>query len=59
MHKNILDDKKVTDNDIAGILSNWTGIPIEKILEKERDALINLDEILKKRIVGQDSAIQA
>ncbi len=59
LHKNILDDKKVTDNDIASILSNWTGIPIEKILEKERDALINLDEILKKRIVGQDNAIQA
>ena len=59
LHKNILEDKKVTDNDIANILSNWTGIPIDKILEKERDALINLDEILKKRIVGQDSAIQA
>ena len=48
LHKNILEDKKVTDNDIASILSNWTGIPIDKILEKERDALINLDEILKK-----------
>ncbi len=59
LHKNILEDKKVTDNDIASILSNWTGIPIDKILEKERDALINLDEILKKRIVGQDTAIQA
>ena len=59
LHKNILEDKKVTDNDIANILSNWTGIPIDKILEKERDALINLNEILKKRIVGQDNAIQA
>ena len=59
MHKNILEDKRVTDNDIANILSNWTGIPINKILEKERDALINLDKILKKRIVGQDSAIKA
>ncbi len=59
LHKNILEDKKVTDNDIASILSNWTGIPIDKILEKERDALVNLDEILKKRIVGQDNAIQA
>lgn len=59
LHKNILEDKKVTDNDIASILSNWTGIPTEKILEKERDALINLDEILKKRIVGQDNAIKA
>ena len=59
LHKNILEDKKVTDNDIASILSSWTGIPIDKILEKERDALINLDEILKKRIVGQDNAIQA
>ena len=59
LHKNILEDKKVTDNDIASILSNWTGIPIDKILEKERDALINLDEILKKRIVGQDNAIHS
>ncbi len=59
MHKSILDDKRVTNNDIANILSNWTGIPINKILEKERDALLNLDKILKKRIVGQDSAIRA
>ena len=59
LHKNILEDKKVTDNDIASILSDWTGIPVDKILEKERDALINLDEILKKRIVGQDNAIRA
>ena len=43
LHKNILEDKRVTDNDIASILSNWTGIPIDKILEKERDSLINLE----------------
>ena len=51
--------KKVTETDIANILSNWTGIPINKILEEERSALINLDKILKKRVVGQEKALKA
>ncbi len=58
-NRNILEDKKVTDANIAGILSNWTGIPINKILEEERSALINLEKILQKRIVGQEKAIKA
>ena len=59
VNKNILEDKKVTETDIANILSNWTGIPVNKILEEERSALINLDKILQKRIVGQEKAIKA
>ena len=59
INKNILDDKKVTDNEIANILSDWTGIPVSKILEKEKKSLINLDKILNKRVVGQDQAIKA
>ncbi|MAH89451.1 MAG: hypothetical protein CMJ06_05390 [Pelagibacterales bacterium] len=59
LNKNILEDKKVTDTDIANVLSSWTGIPINKILEEERSALINLDKILQKRVVGQEKAIKA
>ena len=59
LNKNKLKDKKVTDTDIANVLSSWTGIPINKILEEERSALINLDKILQKRVVGQEKAIKA
>ncbi|MAJ24227.1 MAG: ATP-dependent chaperone ClpB [Rickettsiales bacterium] len=59
LNKNILDDKKVTNNDIADIISNWTGIPINKVLQSEKDSLINLEKILHKRIIGQELAIQA
>ena len=58
-NKNILKDKKVTENDIANVVAIWTGIPINKILESEKKSLINLHSILHKRIIGQDKAITA
>ena len=51
--------EEVTADDIAEIVSKWTGIPVNKMLQGERDKLLNLEEELHKRIVGQDEAIGA
>ena len=53
---NILSDT-VTDNDIAKIISKWTNIPISKLVGSEKDKLLNLEDSLKKRVIGQDKAI--
>ncbi len=49
---------KVTEEEIAGIVSRWTGIPVSKIVESEREKLLGLDKILHKRVVGQDEAVE-
>ncbi|HEX6958391.1 MAG TPA: ATP-dependent chaperone ClpB [Ferrovibrio sp.] len=49
----------VTDNDIAGVVSRWTGIPIEKMLAGERDKLLKMEDRLRTRVVGQDDALVA
>ncbi|MDF5757973.1 ATP-dependent chaperone ClpB [Spongiactinospora sp. TRM90649] len=48
----------VTDNEIAGIVSRWTGIPVARLQEAEREKLLRLDEILHERVVGQDEAVR-
>ncbi len=48
----------VTDEEIAGIVAKWTGIPVSKLMEGERDKLLHLDEYLHRRVVGQDEAVQ-
>jgi ATP-dependent Clp protease ATP-binding subunit ClpB len=48
----------VTEDEIASIVSRWTGIPISRLKEGEREKLLRLDEILHERIVGQDEAVQ-
>ena len=58
-NQKILETKKVTENDVAIILSNWTGIPTTKILENEKSSLLNLENILHKKIIGQHKAITA
>jgi ATP-dependent Clp protease ATP-binding subunit ClpB len=50
---------EVTEEDIAEIVSRWTGIPVAKLLEGEREKLLRLEEELHKRVVGQDEAIRA
>ena len=50
---------EVTEEDIAEIVSRWTGIPVAKLLEGEREKLLRLEEELHQRVVGQDEAIQA
>lgn len=51
--------EEVTDQDIAAIVSRWTGIPVEKMMEGERDKLLRMEENLHGRVVGQDDAIRA
>ena len=48
---------KVTDAEIARIIERWTGIPVSKLMEGEREKLLHLDEILHKRVIGQDEAV--
>ncbi|GIX30872.1 MAG: chaperone protein ClpB [Porticoccaceae bacterium] len=50
---------KVTEEEIAEVVSRWTGIPVSKMLEGEREKLLRMEEELHKRVVGQDEAIRA
>ena len=56
---NPLVDEEVDANDVAEIVSRWTGIPVHKMLQSEREKLLNLETELHKRVVGQDDAIAA
>ena len=49
---------KVTDEEIAKIVGRWTGIPVSKLMEGEREKLLHLEEILHKRVIGQDEAVE-
>ncbi|MCR4288023.1 MAG: AAA family ATPase, partial [Deltaproteobacteria bacterium] len=51
--------EEVDAEDIAGVVSNWTGIPVSRMLEGEREKLLKMEEGLKKRVVGQDDALKA
>lgn len=51
--------EEVTAEDIADVVSRWTGIPVSKMLQSEREKLLNLEEELHKRVIGQDEAITA
>jgi ATP-dependent Clp protease ATP-binding subunit ClpB len=48
----------VTDDEIAGIVARWTGIPVSRLQEGERQKLLSLDKILHERVIGQDEAVQ-
>ena len=50
---------KVTDEEIAEVVSKWTGIPVSKMLEGERDKLLRMEQALHTRVVGQDEAVKA
>ena len=51
--------EEVTAEDIADVVSRWTGIPVSKMLQSEREKLLHLEDELHKRVIGQDEAIQA
>ncbi|HPV01278.1 MAG TPA: ATP-dependent chaperone ClpB [Clostridiales bacterium] len=51
--------EEVTEEEIAEIVSKWTGIPVTKLVENERDKLLNLESILHRRVIGQDEAVRA
>ena len=48
----------VTEEEIAGIVAKWTGIPVAKLMEGEREKLLHLDEVLHRRLIGQDEAVE-
>ena len=51
--------EEVTEDEIAEIVSKWTGIPVTRLVENERDKLLNLEEILHRRVIGQDEAVES
>lgn len=51
--------EEITEEDIAEVVSKWTGIPISKLLSGERDKLLKMEDIIKERVVGQDEAVSA
>jgi len=55
---NTLVHDTVTEEEIAGIVARWTGIPVAKLMEGEREKLLHLDDELHKRVVGQDEAVE-
>ena len=57
--KNPILKEEVTEEDIAGVVSRWTGVPVSKMLEGEMEKLVAAEESLKTRVVGQDEAISA
>ncbi|WP_230631813.1 ATP-dependent chaperone ClpB [Sphingomonas sp. Leaf37] len=51
--------EEVTADDIAGVVSRWTGIPVERMLAGERDKLLRMEEVIGKRVIGQADAVRA
>ncbi len=51
--------EEVTEEEIAEVVSNWTHIPVNKLVESEKDRILNMDEVLHKRVIGQDEAVEA
>ncbi len=52
-------EEAVTDDHIAGVVSRWTGIPVDKMLTGEREKLLKMEEVIGKRVIGQTEAVQA
>ena len=57
--ENALLREEVTEDDIAGVVSRWTGVPVEKMLEGEREKLLNMEQAIGERVIGQEQAVQA
>ncbi len=57
--ENPLLDEVVKENDIAAIVSRWTGVPVDKMMQGERDKLLGMEERLRRRVVGQEEAVTA
>ncbi len=51
--------EEVTSEDIASVVSRWTGVPVERMLEGERDKLLRMEETIGKRVIGQEAAVRA
>ncbi len=57
--ENALLKEEVTEDDIANVVARWTGIPMERMLEGEREKLLKMEEVLGKRVIGQEDAVVA
>ncbi len=57
--QNMLLNEEVSESEIARVVSRWTGVPVSRLLEGEREKLIRLEEILHERVIGQDEAVSA
>lgn len=55
---NMLVHDTVTENEIADIVAKWTGIPVTRLMESEREKLLHLDDVIHKRVIGQDEAVR-
>lgn len=58
-YDNALLKEEVTENEISDIVSKWTGIPVTKLVEGEREKLLKLEDVLHERVIGQDEAVTA
>jgi ATP-dependent Clp protease ATP-binding subunit ClpB len=56
---NVLLEEAVTPDHIAGIVSRWTGVPVDKMLEGERDKLLRMEDVIGQRVIGQPEAVKA
>ena len=56
---NVLLEEAVTPDHIAGIVSRWTGVPVDKMLEGERDKLLRMEDVIAQRVIGQPEAVKA
>ncbi|WP_296717587.1 ATP-dependent chaperone ClpB [Erythrobacter sp.] len=59
LSENALLREEVTEEDIAGVVSRWTGVPVDKMMEGEREKLLDMENIIGKRVIGQTQAITA
>jgi len=57
--ENALLREEVTDDDIAGVVSRWTGIPVDKMMEGEREKLLHMEQAIGQRVIGQEQAVTA
>ncbi|RVQ66470.1 ATP-dependent chaperone ClpB [Croceicoccus ponticola] len=57
--ENSLLREEVTEDDIAGVVSKWTGVPVDKMMEGERDKLLKMEDAIGKRVIGQAQAVEA
>ncbi|MEW5785551.1 MAG: ATP-dependent chaperone ClpB [Bacillota bacterium] len=57
--RDMLLNEEVTEEEIASVVSRWTGVPVSRLIEGEKDKLVRLEEILHRRVIGQDEAVTA
>jgi len=58
-HENTLLREEVTEDDIAGVVSRWTGVPVDRMMQGERDKLLKMEETIGQRVIGQEQAVVA